>query len=60
MDRLHTQEDYDVFTSRLQLGLFDTAMNMEVKNYSGPYLPKNSNANYNKVKKIFRYIVTKL
>ena len=42
MDRLHNQPDAaDVTYTRRQLHLFDTSMNIEARNYTGPYLPKD-------------------
>merc|ERR1719457_431182 len=41
LDRIHSQPDIEVFRSRQQLKLFDTAMQLECKGYGGPYLPKD-------------------
>ena len=41
MDRLHNQPDAEVTYTRRQLHLFDTSMNIEARNYTGPYLPKD-------------------
>ena len=42
MDRLHNQQpESEVAYTRRQLHLFDTSMNIEAKNYTGPYLPKD-------------------
>ena len=43
MDRLHNQPDEqaEVAYTRRQLHLFDQSMNIEAKNYTGPYLPKD-------------------
>lgn len=42
MDRLHSQTHDDVMHSRLQLKLFDACMELESKNYAGPYLPSDN------------------
>jgi len=41
LDRLHNQEEKDIFTSRQQLKLLDTGMKLECRGYGGPYLPKD-------------------
>ena len=43
MDRLHNQQEMDIFTSRANLKLFDVAMKLESIHYNGPYLPKDTN-----------------
>jgi len=41
LDRLHSQEDPEVFQSRQQLKLYDAGMTLECRGYNGPYLPKD-------------------
>lgn len=43
MDRLHNQQETDVFASRTNLKLFDVAMKLESIHYNGPYLPRDTN-----------------
>jgi len=43
MDRLHNQQEADVFASRANLKLFDVSMKIETIHYNGPYLPRDTN-----------------
>ena len=43
MDRLHNQQETDIFKSRATLKLFDVAMKQESIHYNGPYLPRDTN-----------------
>lgn len=43
MDRLHNQQENDIFTSRAKLKLFDVAMKQESIHYNGPFLPRDTN-----------------
>ena len=43
MDRLHNQQETDIFKSRTTLKLFDVAMKQESIHYNGPYLPRDTN-----------------
>jgi len=43
IDRLHSQSNDNVASSRQQLKLFDTAMKLECRGYEGPFLPKDTN-----------------
>lgn len=43
MDRLHSQQEVDIFNSRAQLILFDVAMKQDCEQYTGPFLPRDTN-----------------
>jgi hypothetical protein len=42
MERVHNQSEADISLSRCNLKLFDVAMKLEARNYTGPYLPKET------------------
>lgn len=46
MDRLHNQPEHDIFSSRMQLKLFDSVMKQDSLHYNGPYLPRDTTYQY--------------